>query len=151
MPFLEFDLGPPPDLGPEVNHFLQELASRSREDSESNSSSEPLAEEYERWVTWRGWALDMPSWWKELAKIPEVEDFQELAHRIWASFELPQWMSKLHGMENYYLAPLAPKCLCQKAFLPPPDPKFPCHNIREEQLKKTVAYAQAPPVLGGEV
>ena len=42
-PFLEFYLGPPPELGPEVDCFLQELASKSREDSESDSSPEPLA------------------------------------------------------------------------------------------------------------
>ena len=89
LPFLEFHLGPPPELGPEVNHFLQEPACRSREDSKSHSSSEPLAKECERWVTWRGWALNMPSWWKKLVKILEVEDFQELALKIWASFELP--------------------------------------------------------------
>ena len=108
LPFLEFDLGPPPELGPEVNHFLQELASKSREDSESNSSSEPPAEEHKRWVMWRWWALDMPSWWQELVKIPEVEDFQELAQKIWASFELPQRMSKLHHMENTTWLPQCP-------------------------------------------
>ena len=39
--------------------------------------------------------------------------------------------------------PPAPPCLCQKDFLPPPNPKFPCWDIREEQLEKTVAYVQA--------
>ena len=82
LPFLEFDLGPPPELGPEVNHFLQELTSKSREDSESNSSPEPLMEEYKRWVMWRGQALDTPSWWQELVEILEVDDFQELAQKI---------------------------------------------------------------------
>ena len=92
---------------------------------------------------WRAQTLNTPSWWKELEKILEVKDFQELAHRIWAFFELPQQMIELYDMENYYLAPPAPKCLCQKAFFLPPDPKFPCHDIKEEQLKKTVAYVQA--------
>ena len=71
----------------------------------------------------------MPSWWQELVEIPEVDDFQELAKKIWASFELPWRRSKLHNMENYYLAPPAPKCLCQKDFLLLPDPKFPCWDI----------------------
>ena len=53
-PFLEFDLGPPQELGPEVNCFLQEPASNLREDSKSDSSSEPPAEEHKGWVTWRG-------------------------------------------------------------------------------------------------
>ena len=79
LPFWEFDLGTPPEFGPEVNCFLQEPASKSREDSKSDSSLEAPAEEHERWVTWRGWALNTPSWWQELVKILEVEDFQELA------------------------------------------------------------------------
>ena len=94
------------------------------------------------WVTWRGWVLDMPSCWQELAEITEIDDFWELAQKMQASFEFPQQMSKLHDIENYYLAPLAPKCLHQKDFLLLPDQKFPCWDIREEQLKKTVAYAQ---------
>ena len=63
LPFLEFDLGPLPELGPDIDHFLQEPARKSREDRESNSSPEPPAEEYKRWVQWRGQAVDMPSWW----------------------------------------------------------------------------------------
>ena len=59
------------------------------------------------------------------------------------SFELPKRMSEIHDVEDYYLAPPAPKCLCQKDFLSLPDPKFPCQDIREEQLEKTVAYVQA--------
>ena len=74
----------------------------------------------------------MPSWWQELVEILEVDDFQELAQKIWASFELPQRMSELHNVENYNLSPPAPKCLCQKDFLLPPDPKFSCWDIREE-------------------
>ena len=52
QPFLEFDLGPPPELGPDVNCFLQELANKSRENRKSDSSLEPPVEEYERWVMW---------------------------------------------------------------------------------------------------
>ena len=43
-----FDPGLPPELGPDVNHFLQELASSAREDSRHNSSPEPPVYEYER-------------------------------------------------------------------------------------------------------
>ena len=85
----------------------------------------------------------MPDLWQELAEIPEVDNYQELAHMIWASFKLPWQMRKLHDMENYYVAPPAPPCLYQKDFLPLLNPKFPCRDIGEEQLEKTVAYAQA--------
>ena len=40
-PFLEFDLGLPPELGPDVNCFLQEPASSTREGSGSDSSPKP--------------------------------------------------------------------------------------------------------------
>ena len=52
-------------------------------------------------------------------------------------------MSKIHNVENYYLAPLAPKCLHWKDFLLLLDPMFPCQDIQEEQLEKTIAYTQA--------
>ena len=52
-------------------------------------------------------------------------------------------MSKIHDVKNYYLAPPAPRCIWQKAFLPPPDPMFPCWDIREGQSQKTAAYVQA--------
>ena len=58
-------------------------------------------------------------------------------------FQAPQWVSELHDVENYYLAPPALPCLCKKDFLLLPSPQFPCWDIREEQLQKTVAYAQA--------
>ena len=52
-------------------------------------------------------------------------------------------MSNIDDVENYYLAPQACRCLCQKEFLLPPNPMFPCWDIREEQFEKTVAYVQA--------
>ena len=84
-----------------------------------------------------------PAWWWELQEILGVSDIQELAQKIRASLELPQWMSKIHDVEKYYLAPPAPRCVQQKAFLLPPDPMFPCWDVREGQSQKTVAYVQA--------
>ena len=52
-------------------------------------------------------------------------------------------MSKIHDIDNYYLAPLAPRCIQQKPFLPPVNPSFPCWDIREGELEKTIGYAQA--------
>ena len=68
LAFLEFDLRPSPELGPDVKHFFGESANKSREDKESNFPLEPLAEEYERWLEWRGQAVNMPSWWWELGR-----------------------------------------------------------------------------------
>ena len=83
----------------------------------------------------------MPGWWPELAKVPGVDDHQELAQKVWASFKFPWQINEWHGMENYHQAPLAPLCICQKSFLPQTNPKFTCQDIRESQLEKTVAYA----------
>ena len=46
-------------------------------------------------------------------------------------------------MENYHQAPPALLCICQKDFLAQPDSKFTCWDIRELQLEKMVAHAQA--------
>ena len=53
-PFLEFDLAPPPELGPNVEYFFQEPADKCGEDGGSHFPPEPPAEEYKRWVEWRG-------------------------------------------------------------------------------------------------
>ena len=66
--FLEVNLGPPPELGPDVEHFFQELANESEEDKGSNFPPESPVEEYERWIEWRGQAVDTPSWWQELGR-----------------------------------------------------------------------------------
>ena len=47
------------------------------------------------------------------------------------------------GVENNYLAPSAPKCICQKEFLSLLNPMFPSWDFREGQLEKTLAYAEA--------
>ena len=79
LPFLEFDLGPPPELGPDVNSFLQELSSSVREGSRNNSSSEPPVEEYRRSVYLEGLVLNTPDWWQELVEIQEIDDHWEVA------------------------------------------------------------------------
>ena len=74
---------------------------------------------------------------------PQEDDHQELAQKVQASFELPWQISEQNGVENYYQAPPALPCICWKSFLPLPDQKFACQGIRELQLQKTVASAQA--------
>ena len=50
--------------------------------------------------------------------------------------------SEDQGEDNDYSALPAPACICWKDFLPPPDARFPCWDIREGQMQKTLAYAQ---------
>ena len=100
LPFLDFNLEPSLELGPDINCFLQEPAGSLGGDDRNRSSPEPTVEKYERWVTWQAWAHDTPDWWPELAEISKVDDHQELAQKVWASFKPPWWISEQHGMEN---------------------------------------------------
>ena len=84
----------------------------------------------------------MSDWWKELVGIPGIDEFWELTQKIRASFEILQVKSEAQGGDNDYLSLPAPACICWKDFLPPPDPRFPCWDIREGQSQKTLAYAQ---------
>ena len=54
---------PPPELGPNVEHFLQELAGKYGEDGRHHLPAEPPVEKYKKWVEWRGQMVDTPSWW----------------------------------------------------------------------------------------
>ena len=136
FPYLEFDLGPPPELGPDIGHFFQEQACGQGEDRGSDLSQEPLVEDYERWVEWRGQIIAAPAWWWELLEILGVSNIQELGQKIRSSFELPQWMSKIHDVENYYLAPPAPRCIWQKAFLPPLNPCSPAGILERSNHRR---------------
>ena len=85
----EFDLETLPELGLEVNHFLQGPAESSEEEDRGMPSPEPPVEELENWVTWRAKMQDMPGWWQELVEVPGVDDPEKLAQEVWASFQLP--------------------------------------------------------------
>ena len=135
------DLGPPPELGPNVERFFHGPA--GKEDEEGHLPAEPPVGEHDEWIKWRGLVVDTLNRWRELEMVLGVDDIQKLAQKIWASFELPQQMSIEHAIQNYYLAPLAPHCICQKDFLLPPDPRFSCWDLKEEQWEKTMAYTQA--------
>ena len=138
MPIEDPDLEEPLELGPEVTCFLRGSPKNSEE--EKAPSPKPPVKELCRWVTWRAEACDTPGWWRELLAVPEVQDCNELAWKVQASFHLPKRVSKLKKMENYHQAPPAPPCLLKKNFLPPPNSIFTCQDIREVQREKMVAY-----------
>ena len=75
-------------------------------------------------------------------QVAGIDNFQELAQKVRASFEIPQTKSMAQGVDNNYLAWPAPKCICQKEFLPLLNLMFPSQDFREGQSKKTRAYAQ---------
>ena len=93
----------------------------------------------------------MPNWWWEFAEIPEVDDYQELAWKIQVSFKLPQWVSELHHVENYYLASPVPTCLCQKGFPPATQSKVPLSGYPSGTAREDCGLCEGSPVLGGEI
>ena len=131
------------ELGQEVTCFLRGSAENTEEEDKKAPSPEPPVEELQKWVMWKAEAYEMPIWWRELMKIPGVEDHEKLAWEVWASFWLPKRVDKLHQVENYYQAPPAPLCLLQKNFLPLPNSNFACQDIWEMQCEQTVAYTRA--------
>ena len=82
----DFNLEDPPELGPEVDCFLQGPVKSSEEENMKTPSPKPLIEELESWVTWKALTYETPSWWQELVMVPEVDDHEKLACEVWASF-----------------------------------------------------------------
>ena len=107
------------------------------------------------------WVEEMPgphtNWWWELVGILGINDFQKLAQKIRASFEIPWVNSKTQDVKNWLFRTTSPKCICQKGFLPLQDPRFPSQDFRHGKSQKSLAYAQGlqywakkanPPMLG---
>ena len=82
----------------------------------------------------------MPDWWGELVTIPNPGDPERLAHRICASFEVPQVRCK--ALRDYTMPP-APKCIQKKMFLLVPHPHLLCQDYHSKEPQRTLAYAQA--------
>ena len=140
QPSPTYDLGPSWELGPDLKCFLQEPATMQGEGKGGDVLPEALAGNYERWIKCRWCWVHTPKWWQEFLGI---DDFQELTQKIRASFEIPRVRSEALDIDNDYSAPPAPKCICQKDLLPPPNLMFPSQDFREGQSHKTLAYAQA--------
>ena len=58
--------------------------------------------ELSRWVMWKAEACEMPSWWRKLMTVTEVEDCEKLAQEVWALFWLPKRASKLHKVKPHF-------------------------------------------------
>ena len=79
-PLKDFNLKGPPELGLEVTCFLQGPVESPEEENVRMPFPKPPIEELEKWVTWRAQAYETPSWWQEVAMVPEVDDHKKLAH-----------------------------------------------------------------------
>ena len=79
---VDFDLEAPPELGPEVDHFLQGPAKSLEDENRRTSFPEPLVEELESGVIWRAQMHDTPGWWQELSEVPGVDYHKKLAWEV---------------------------------------------------------------------
>ena len=80
------NLEDPLELGLEVTCFLQGPVKSSEQENVKTPSLESPIEELEKWVTWKAWAYETPSWWQELVMVPGVDNHEKLACEVWASF-----------------------------------------------------------------
>ena len=69
----ESDLGPPPTLGPELEHFLEIPTTAQGARDQQDPLPEPSIDNYEMWLEWQAFQVDTPNWWKELVTIPNME------------------------------------------------------------------------------
>ena len=136
QPSTDLDLGPSLKLELGIECFLQEPAAMPEEEERSDPLQGSPVKEYVRWIVWRGCKFHTPIWWQELVGIPGIDDFWELAHKIRASYELPQARSRAQIVKNDYLVPPSPKCIHRKAFLPPQDLMFLCQDFRGDNCKR---------------
>ena len=75
----------------------------------SDLLQEPLVEDYEKWIEWRGCWVHTPDWWWELVGILGINDFQELAQKIRASFEIPPAKSKAQDVKKQLFSTTSPQ------------------------------------------
>ena len=136
------NLEEPLELGPEVTCFLRGSAKKSEEE-EKVPSPKPPVKVLHKWVAWKAEACKMPSWWRELMAVPDIEDWQKLACEVRALFWHPKRAREVHKTDNHHQALPAPPCLLWRSFMPPPNSIYACWDIQEMQREKTMAYAHA--------
>ena len=108
------------------------------EGSVEDYSSEPSVSDVEIWLEWQVKQLGTPGWWSELKAIPGVEDPRELAHKIWASFYIPEVKIRAF-LEQEYTVPPTPKCLNRNAFLLD---ELSYQDIWQQQTLLMIAYTR---------
>ena len=92
----------------------------------------------ETWLEMQAQQLGTPAWWSELKAIPGGKDLQKPAHKIQASFYIPEVRMRA-SLEQEYPATPAPKCLNRNAFLPD---ELSYQDIQQQLTLLMVAYAR---------
>ena len=113
----ESDLWPPPNLEPELEHFLGVPMTVQGARDKWGSLPEPSVNKYEMCLEWQAHQVDLPDCWKELVTISNAGDPERLAQKIHASFEVPQVRCKTLRDHSEYTVPPCPK-ICPKEYVP---------------------------------
>ena len=92
----------------------------------------------ETWLDWQASKLSIPTWWLELRAILGVKDLQKLAHKIQASFSIPEVRIRATLGQGYTTLP-APRCLNRNAFLPD-DLSY--QDVWQQLVLLTITYAR---------
>ena len=126
------DLEELPELEPEVACFLRGSAENSEEEEEKAPSPKPPVKGLCRWVAWKAEACETPVWWREQLAGPEVQDCEELAQKVRASFHLSKRANELNN------------------FLPPSQFYLCLPGHSRDAKREDSGICPSPPVLGRE-
>ena len=80
-------------------------------------------------IEWQVRHVQMPSWCRQLTKVPSHKDHQELAWKIHAFFEVPKACNWAKGVDNYYMHPPAHPSIRMYCFMLPEDTRFGSQDI----------------------
>ena len=110
------DLECPLALDPLLQEFLSggdaPWASDGMEDDPQQTLiPEPFSLRNAEWICWHTQQLDMPAWWQELQEVPELDNIQEFARKVWASVQIPKARCHASKVENDYSTLPAPYSL----------------------------------------
>ena len=99
---------------------------------------ELTTEDLETWLEHQAEQLGIPTWWRELEDIPDIEDPHKFARKIWASFYIPKVRSRMNPGQPFS-TPLSPRNLNRGAFYPK---GLKYQDVRQRPILLTVAYCQ---------
>ena len=94
------------------------------------------------WIEWYARYVQMPSWWKELTKIPDHTGHQEFSQKVCASFQVPKVWNWAKKVNNYHTQLPAHPSISKHHFLLPRDVRFGTQDIHLTQLHHNITYAR---------
>ena len=74
---------------------------------EAGNLKEPSVDDLEMWLEFQAGQLGTPTWWGELAAVPNIEDRCKFTRKIRASFYVPEVCLRA-SLEQVYTTPPVP-------------------------------------------